>query len=137
MLFFCPRTSIWNQEVDDFLLNVDTESADGRFHQSAVNADQSFLGLVDKHFAAAEGVDTAVVEETSADEQPQAFYELDYFGLIDHGDIEHAIVGHGIGRLTVTGAGAYADGHHLAVDGIGVDAQFHLVLHAVEQHDEE
>ena len=77
-----------------------------------------------------------VVQETPRDQQPDALDELYHLWVVDHRHVEHSVVGHGTGCLAVAGTLAHAYGHHAAVYDIAVDAQAHLIVHPMEEHDE-
>ena len=56
--------------------------------------------------------------------------------MVNQRHIEHAIVRHSTGRLPVSRAATDAHGHDLAVDDVAVDADIHLIFHAMENHEE-
>ena len=126
-----------NEEVDNLLLDIDFERPDGCVEQSAVHSHHGVDGLVDEYFLCPVGVYGAMVEELAGEEQVESLDELRHLRVVDDGDVEHAIVGYGVGCLPVSACTADADGHHAALDTLGVDADVHLVLHALEDHEQE
>ena len=84
-----------------------------------------------------EGMYAVVVQETAGNKQPESFDELYHLRMVNHRNVQHSVIRYSIGSLTVAGTTAYADGHHLAVYHVAVDAELHLVFHTVEKHDEE
>ena len=92
------------KEVDDFLLDADAEGTGRGLHEATVDSNHCFPGFVDEDFASAVGMDGTVVQEAARYQKPDALNELHHFGMIDHRDVEHAVVGHGVGCLSIAGA---------------------------------
>lgn len=118
---------------DDIPFHRYPVAALGRPHEPSVDAHQGVLGLAHLHLVGAVGMDVAVVEEATREQKPDACEELGHLGVVDYGNVEQPVVGHGAGRLAVTWAAAHAHGHHLAAGALRVYAEVHLVLHAMEE----
>ena len=125
------------EEVDNLLLDIDFERPDGCVKQSTVYSHHSVDGLVDEYFLCPVGVYGTMVEELAREEQVESLDELRHLRVVNHGDIEHAIIGNGVGRLPVASCASDAYRHDATLDTLGVDADVHLVLHALEDHEQE
>ncbi len=126
------RILLGNHEVDDLLFDTDAIRSYGLFEQPAINAYKGMAGFFYRHLEGAIGMDGAMVEKTAGDEQPQTAEQLHQLWVIDNGDIEHAIIGHGTGGLAISMGVAHTDGHHPAVYRLVIHVQPHLVVLAVE-----
>ena len=69
-----------------------------------------------------------MVEEFAAHEEVEALDELRHAGMVDDAHVEQSVIRHGVGRLSVACSVADADGHHVALHGVGVYLQVHAVL---------
>ena len=92
------------------------------------------LGRLYQYLPRAIGMHTPMIQETARHQQPDTLYQLYDLWMIDHRHIEHAVIRHSIRSLSVTGTATDTEGHHLTIDDIVVDLQFHLILHPVEEH---
>ena len=90
-----------DEKVDDLLLYPHLEGSHGTVHQTAIDANQRLGYLVESYLARAVGMNAARVEELAAQEEIPSIKELGNLGMIDHRHIEQAIVGHGVGSLSV------------------------------------
>lgn len=111
-----------DDESEHLLLHIDSERPHGSFHDSSVHSHECLFSLVDLDFPCAVWVHAAMVEDFPTIQQIKPFYELCHFRVIDDGDIEEPVVWHRIGSEAVTLSVSDADGHHLPVDDIGIDA---------------
>ena len=128
--------SAWNDEVYHFLFDGYLTLACKTSDEPAIDTYKSLGGLDDLHLAGTIGTHTTMVKETASEQEPEAFEELEQFGGNDERHIDHAIIRHSIGCLSVAWSAAYADVHHLAIDEVAVYLQPHLVFHAVKDEEE-
>ena len=129
--------SLRNEEIYDLLLHIHPIVADGCFHQPSVDAHHRMFGIFHLHFPGAIGVHAAMIQEATRYQKPDALNQLNHLGMVDHTHVEHAVIWYGIRRLAIAGTTADTDRHHLALNHVGIDLQFHLILHPVEKHHEE
>ena len=125
------------EKVYHFLLHAHAERSDGRLHEASVDAHERLVRLDHFHLACTERVNAAVVEELAAHEEVEAFDELRHAGMVDHAHVEQSVIRHGVRRLSVACSVADADGHHVALHGVGVYLQVHAVLESLENHEHE
>ena len=78
-------------------------------------------------------VNAAMIEYLTLHKQVETSENLHYLRLVNNRHVEHAIVWYGAGCLSVAVGIAYAHGHHFMVDSAAVDSDFHCILHALEQ----
>ena len=77
---------------------------------------------------------TPMVEEFSGKQEIETFDQLEDLGMIDYGNIQHAVIGYGIGSLSITPCIADANRHQSPLNDIGINLQFHPVFHPLEDH---
>ena len=76
------------------------------------------MGILEEHFPGTIGVNALMIEELSTKEEVYALKELGHLRMVNHRNIEHTIIRHGIRSLTITEAVAYTYRHHLTPDDI-------------------
>ena len=114
--------NLWYDEIEDFLFNGDFIGSYGCVHESSVDTDKRAFCFFDSHLTCAVRVYTFVIENFSAIEQVESFYQLCHLGVVDHRDIKQSVVGHCAGCEPIPLCVSYAHRHHLSIDDICIDA---------------
>ena len=113
---------LWNDEIDDFLLDNDFEWSCGSVHKSSIDTDLSTLSLLHDDFLCSVWMHAAVIKNLSAEEQIEALDELHHLGMVHHRHVEQTIVWHSTGGKAISLGISHTYGHHFPVDYLGVDA---------------
>ena len=124
----------WYEEVDDFLLHGDGERSLRCTHQSPVDADKRLTCLHHLHLARTIRMDALIVEEFATHKEIEALEELRHTGMVHYADVQHAVVRHGVRRLSVAGRVADAHRHDVALDVVMIDLYVHAIFQTLENH---
>ena len=123
---------VGQQEIDGFGFYRQREFSNRRLHQSAINAHHGMFGRKHFHFFSTIRVYALVIEKLAPQEQVDSLKKLGHFGMINHRNIQLAVVGNGVWRLAIPQRVAHAYGHHLALDDISVNLEMHFIIQSLE-----
>ena len=113
------------EEVDGLLLHRNRIGRHRLVDEPSVDAHGYVDSLLHAHLGGAVGMHALVVEEAPSEEKVNALEQLGGGRRIHHRHVELAIVGHSARCLAIACGAAHANGHHPALDDIGVDSQTH------------
>ena len=99
------------EEINLFGQDVKVGLYDLVVYDASVEAERGVACVIDDNVPCTPHLDAAMAEKTTCKEQPQAMHHLRPLRRVDKRYVEHAVVGHGAGGLTVAVRRTYAHGH--------------------------
>ncbi len=123
---------VGQQEIDGFGFYRQCEFSNRRLHQSAINTHHGMFCRKHFNLFGTIRVYTLVIEELTSQKQIDTFEKLRHFGMIDHRNIQLAVVGNGVRRLAIPQRVAHAHRHYLTLNDIGINLEMHFIIQSLE-----